>query len=418
MPVRTELVRVARPHLSYNVDVNRAPSSSPLSEPLIVSWENSRNVGSNVRDYRRVIARGGNATTSLSATERSVEIIPGSGGAERWYKLLPKANTYQGMAIEGHRCLFADGNAWPGTGLAMDNSVAINQALTNYYQGVKAVETKLSGLTILGELRESLRMVRRPAQGLRDGLSDYLRTLRVRGSRMRPGSRLDMVRRTWLEYSFGWTPLVSDLNNAITAFFTSDAVKPIFEMVKGTGRDKRIVNRFYWEDSFGLLSSNCMVTTTEEVFVKYFGVYRSEGNGSSNLHHYGFRPSEFVPTLWELIPYSFLVDYFTNIGEILESWSYRFLRPDWTARTIRREGIRKTSQEAFHMYQFSPSTYENVVWGSPGRQTWREKSVERTPLVPLDLPSLEVKVPGNWRQWANIAALTSQLSSTRSALRP
>ena len=415
MPTRLEYRRVARPHIAYNLDVNRNIVGTPSSEPLVVEWNDNRVTGENIPDYRKVIAVGGNATTLLSATERTVEIKPGMGGAERFLKS-NKAGSYQGMGIEGHRCIFSGGTQWPGTGLAMSDSVANNRALTNYYRNTKAVETRFSGLTALGELRESLVMIRNPASLLRHGISRYLRSIRRRSRNVPKNQVGALVSGTWLEYSLGWKPLINDIDGAITAFYTSDAVRPIFEMVKGTGEETRLVNDYVFDDNFGLLSSHCRVRTTEQVHVKYFGIYRSRGNGVSNIHHYGFNPAEFVPTVWELIPYSFLVDYFTNIGEIIESWSYRFVGPEWTAKTVRREAVLQTDQEGFHMTQFLPDLYENNVWGSPGSQTWREKSVSRVPSVPLDIPSLEFQVPGNWRQWANIIALGHQHNTTRQAV--
>jgi len=40
-----------------------------------------------------------------------------------------------------------------------------------------------------------------------------------------------------------------------------------------------------------------------------------------NWNLFGFQPSEFLPTAWELLPWSFLADYFSNIGDCLTAWS-------------------------------------------------------------------------------------------------
>jgi hypothetical protein len=121
--------------------------------------------------------------------------------------------------------------------------------------------------------------------------------------------------------------------------------------------------------------------------------------------------------LWELIPYSFLVDYFTNIGDILTSWSYRFIGLDWASQTVRRVGSRETANQRL---TFDPSFVNSHNRGaytiSPGSTLFRKTSFVRTPSVTLGVPSLELQVPGRWSQWVNILALGLGLDSARKAL--
>jgi hypothetical protein len=228
--------------------------------------------------------------------------------------------------------------------------------------------------------------------------------------------RKSFVRDTWLEYSFGWKPLISDIDSAIRAFYLSKAIHPIFEMVSGYGRDqKKVGSTGSFIGSQGGLQWSYQTEETEEVYVKYYGIYKSSGNGVSDSHYYGFKPTEFIPTVWELIPYSFLVDYFTNIGDIISSWSYRFQAADWVAMLVRREGIKRTLNERIDAAT-SDATFKRSSTGSPGSLRWSKKSFVRTPSVAKELPSLELQVPGMSLKWVNILALSKNLSSARRSL--
>jgi len=297
----------------------------------------------------------------MSGIKIENEYVPGFAYYLQQNRFLPRPSGRLEYEARGSLCYLG----LPSFSLDMATTSADNLALKRYYSAINSVSTKLSGLVFTGELRESLRMIRSPARALRYGVSDYLRHLKRVGPTIAKRKRKSFVRDTWLEYSFGWRPLISDLDSAIDAFYSSKVTKPIFEMVKGSGRDKRVKSFLTNQQaSNGGLIWAYDVEDTEEVFVQYRGVYRSTGNGVSNSHHYGFKPAEFLPTLWELIPYSFLVDYFTNVGDIISSWSYRWQASDWTARLIRRQGQKTTMNEKV-LQPVSDATFLRSASGDP-----------------------------------------------------
>lgn len=379
----------------------------------VVNVTNSVSKAGPLPNWRSLISTGQNATTSMSGSETVVALEPGSCYWERRHRFSPYPTGYRKYSAYGQ----LTGIGVPAMVLDRSESTADNRALSKYYSNLAAVETKFKGLVFAGELKESLAMIRHPAAALRRGISNYLSTAKRRGRKAKKTRRESVVRATWLEYSFGWRPLINDIDSAITAFYSSDSVRPIFEMVKGSGRDKGVVNDTSYQLSNGPLIWSLRKLTTEEVFVQYYGIYQSRGSGVPNLHTYGFRPAEFVPTLWELIPYSFLVDYFSNIGEIVSSWSYRTIGTNWTARLIRREGVIKSYQSNVDHFNTQDGTYNYEQRGSVGSQTNTYKSFVRTPSVTPGLPSLELQVPGKWTQWANLSALSAAHQSASRALR-
>lgn len=371
--------------------------------------------GGSIPKWRQVIAQGGNATTDLVGVRWTFVQEPAH--LEHWlqYKYTTPPIGSRRVVLTGNILpLDIPVHGIPTLGLA--ETSAKNRALTRYYSHVNSVTTKFSGMVFTGELRESLAMIRHPARAFRNGISDYLSFLRRNAGRVTKRRRPSFVRETWLEYAFGWRPLINDIDNAIKAFYASKAAHPIFEMVKGTARDTQTAQSVDDVKDVGALHSlKSHQSTVEEVYVKYFGIYFSRGNGVPNSHAAGFHPGEFIPTVWELIPYSFLVDYFSNIGAILSSWSYRSLVNGWTARTIRRTF---EQQAAGVEYKWTPGSFNEDDYfhgqsGSPGSALYKVVQVARVANAPLELPALELKVPGRWDQWVNIAALSKQLESTR-----
>jgi hypothetical protein len=367
-----------------------------------------------LENYRRLIATGQNATTNMSGVKWNITQIPASLRHE--YRDLRFVNLVKGSKVVLQGNLLSLGFPVGIPTLGLTDISARNLALTRYYSNVASIQTKFKGMVFTGELRESLSMIRHPARALRNGISGYLGFLRKNAGRVAKRHRPSFVRKTWLEYAFGWRPLIADIDNAIDAFYSSKWAHPIFEMVKGTGREESTSLSDTSVIDVGALHDVTFRTwAKEEVFYKYFGIHHNIGNGVSNSHSAGFNPAEFVPTVWELIPYSFLVDYFTNIGNIVSSWSYRFLVNGFTSVTNRRVYQQNLVDIGYKWRMIDP-WYSHSQTGSPGAASYDVTQFARSRDAVLSIPSLELKVPGRWDQWVSIAALTAQLKVARKAL--
>lgn len=377
----------------------------------VFQWTDSVTKAGPLSNYRQVIARGGNATTSMNGIRRTIDFQPGLAYWDRTHPTNPASK----LRYEVDGCYVTAAQQLANFPLA--ETTANNTALTRYYDRINGVNTAFKGMVFAGELRESLNLIKSPARALRRGLSKYLDDIKRYGPRVARARRLSFVRDTWLEYSLGFRPIVADIDNAIAAFYKSDSVKSIFEMVKGSGRHQVIREQAATVPTFGSLSWDRRVLRWEECFIQYYGIQHSYGNGVSNAHVYGFRPSEFLPTLWELIPYSFLVDYFFNIGNIVSSWSYRFIGNGWTAKLIRKTHHTEVSGSPRSFYTVDGSGNIYTGGGSPCRFVTETTSFTRTPSVSPGIPSLEFQIPGMGTKWVNILALSKQHSSASRAIR-
>lgn len=365
------------------------------------------------RDWRNRIRNGLCATTPLNATTMS-HTLEGGSAYGRSTDLIPPVSFDSQYWLSGHMLGTPGSPAIP----SHLTSQATNQSLIRFYRELAAVESKFKGLVFGGELKQTLNMVKSPFKALRGSLSHYLTSVEKRGKKRALKDRTRVVRETWLEYSYGLRPLLSDIDSAIDSFYASKAIKPHFQMVRG----RSSVSEFehIWDDvervTWGVIRVGKSGGDRYSAEVTHYGIYASSGNGRPNEHSYGFSPWEFVPTLWELIPYSFLVDYFTNVGGVLESWSYRFLGPRFTSQTIVRSGVREIVGN-IRATSLSTSSNKVFAYGSGGSHTVSRKSIVREDDVGTILPSLTLKVPGNWSTWTNLAALGDQARATSSRLR-
>lgn len=272
----------------------------------------------------------------------------------------------------------------------------------------------MSGGVFLGELRETLHMMRRPAQGIRDGLSRYLKDAKKRARGVKTPKRKNrVIAATWLEYTFGWSPLIADVYDgakAVGRVVSSINDKPEKVRAESNGEDVSIS-----EGSCGL--ANC--TWSYEITTK--GKVRANLSGAVNFEiarphsvqsAFGLRPHDFFPTVWELIPYSFVVDYFSNIGDIISAASFCTAYLRWVTETDTRE----TTTYSSNFQRTDPPPlidgYQTESKGGhAGSMTRSFKETHR--YIPDSLvPGLSFNIPGI-KQGFNIGALLAQARATR-----
>lgn len=116
---------------------------------------------------------------------------------------------------------------------------------------------------------------------------------------------------TWLEWHFGWDPLIKDI--ATTVNILNQA--PIYHAVRVKGRrisnTEVSVKKSTYNDTY--LTRQISVRTTCGAFIQTSSYNRSVATqlGLTNP----------LAIAWELVPYSFVVDWFANVGTYLQSFT-------------------------------------------------------------------------------------------------
>lgn len=383
-------------------------------------------------NWRDRISRGLSATTTFEAEECTLEYAPGHiflgkwcGGSVNRYGYFQK----DGDLFSGSTSVW---NRPPAAPSIMDSKTR-DEALSYAIKDARSKQTHFRGGNFLAELADTIRGLRNPVKGFRGLLDAYHRNGRKRvkravGRRSLPRTQEDFRRLerdspdvaraaqralgdSWLEANFGWQPLLSD---AVSAYQGLRRLATRIPLARFSGFKENDDPPTYASGTINLQITpmDWTVRTETKYTVHFYGAVKIEVSQptSAKIEEFGVRARDFLPAVWEAIPYSFLIDYFSNIGDIIETVSFPRSDLAWISRTFRNHTIRSTEQVA--IAEFSdpafPASNSNKVFAfqSP-RVKWDRKYVSRTAYSDSIVPSLRFEIPGskNWKKWCNIAAL-------------
>lgn len=139
----------------------------------------------------------------------------------------------------------------------------------------------------------------------------------------------------WLEYRYAIRPIIFEAESLVKALQLTK------ENIRQTARGNAVV-----EESLGSVATRTngptihwgqeyTVETTQRKEVRAGVLFAIDSDIDLLTHALGFNQP--IQSLWELVPFSFIIDWFFNIGEIIATWSPKGdLTPlaSWTTETI------------------------------------------------------------------------------------
>lgn len=206
------------------------------------------------------------------------------------------------------------------------NSNTVNSAKAKYVQKAANLRRSVQGGVVLGELKETIHMIQDTAHLLGHGLSGYFAALKKGKRSLRNASKktkTEFIREQYLQYTYGWGPLTSDIKAGAEAVARLQLSRPERSPVRASASSQIKLSENPTSFTIGNHNVGCnirIIDTTECFLYGAFDTSVPESNAPAAL--FGMSWRDFVPTIWELIPYSFLVDYFTNIGTMITAMSY------------------------------------------------------------------------------------------------
>lgn len=378
-------------------------SQFPVQGPndFVTKWTNTVTHGDNLPGWRDLLRTGGNATTSLTGNKVKAHLTNGNA---RFTQAANYFETLTGTQLVNMSVPTQDPSE-------MDYAKAEAAALGKFHQKMRQVRTTFEGGVFLGELGQTLQMIRNPARGLRKLVDDWrdiaqaIRNQRIRGSlaylkRLKVAEHLADA---WLEVQYGWRPALADIRDASKALEKYTNGRPLHLKrirakgeVSGVSSDTsstRAVGVCRWKTRDRLVGTSTVV---------YRGAMRVAARDPRVMDPalIGFDLSSFVPTVWELIPYSFLIDYFSNVGDIITGWSNLGTELSWCNRTVRRVYKRESWAEKDPAWAINPAPW------LPAKSVFEKQHVLRTKITDISMPAFELEIPrlGSLK-WLNIAAL-------------
>jgi len=399
-------------------------------------WFKQRSYGDNTPGYREQIKLGKNATTSANNYDHEAA----RGG--NWYWQLTGRFEHPSPAVAQTRRLTYRGRYMPAVSAANSfiPSDMDNESIARFIAKARKKQTSiLSGEVIHDWAKTCASFVRVRQIFLRVLRKHTLDTVRLReqllggryGRRHTKKQATKKLAENWLEFNYGIKPTISDLeDSAFACWRIYDRVVNRPESAYAVGKAQRRVTS---ETSVSVPMQNAFALTWASITVKqqittdlevalYGGIRlrTSDQTDSSNgiftgaklaLDEFGLNMSSFVPTLWELIPYSFVVDYFTNVGQVIDCLCFPRSDVLWVNRRIRNQ-VHTVNTPIPELT--TPGNWKivaNTFFADPWETN--TKFVSRNIYLGSLVPSFRLHLPFRDTDWLNMLALIAQAASSR-----
>lgn len=348
--------------------------------------------------FRQQIAALENATTPFEGLLVSVKSSPAS--YHMWW------DYWNGYSEEESRT-----SSHAVSGSLDDPSVvstldAENHARRKLIKEIMQRRSAFQGGKFLAEINDTIRGIKQPLRSLREGLTKFHSTAKKLKSKERGTSLQKALAGTWLEFNFGWKPLANDVESGLDNLKRVSQPRAMKFQVSGTSESRYDIGPIFIHQSSPCIAQiHDKMRKTHRVSCTYRGAYKVLPPSGWDTDSWAVSTEDFLPSVWEAIPYSFAIDYFSNIGTIIEAYSYIPGSISWVAKTLRREVI-------YHQYgvdiivggSFQP---KSRVISSLGYTTLALKRVNRSTVSLNELiPQFTLRVPeAGSMSWLNLAAL-------------
>lgn len=421
------------------VFISGNPSSVPAVPAPIISIAGPRSYDSTSwvtkeidrRDWQKLIANNQCATTFLQGVHRRLDSEPFSAYIKVRKKVGVIGPTYYWDEVEeqasGYYVHSSAGDAFgpPNSPGFSADTAAKNQALGRFIEKALEAQQAFNGSLYLGEARESVRMLTGGVNGIAKRLQRYLdktmksskdtkkRWLKKKGPKppLREVIKSNIADQ-YLQATFGITPLVSDVISAAEALARLH-MGNFLEVVPITAIGKTVATTYPYRYNEAMAHPTLqymrlqplVLDETERlvIFKGAVGVRTSDLSGAAR--YVGLDRYSFLPTLYNLIPWSFVNDYFTNTDEIVNAVAFPKSDIAWVQMTIVNRVRRLTTLE---MTYDASTGYELVGTAlSKGRREWKVTNVNRSRYDDSLVPTFELNGLGtkHWRRAVNILAL-------------
>lgn len=237
---------------------------------------------------------------------------------------------------------YLDGFAYPSMN---QRNLAHNKAYAKFVDKIRSNSASIGNA--MAEWSSSYEMIAQRASQLRKAYSalrkgDIAKTISTLG--ISPKAQRNAERRVskkheasgqWLELQFGWRPLIQDIH---------DAIKVLESPFDYFGKPVKaaIVYPFGIESGGGYLKYNgsgtIIVVFQANAQITNPNLYMAQSMGLINP----------ASVAWEITPFSFVVDWFTNVGQIVDSFTDFAgvtLRDGFTTEFIRGNGLVEASTD-------------------------------------------------------------------------
>lgn len=231
------------------------------------------------------------------------------------------------------------GNEPPGHDAGAVDAVAQAKGLKRLYTRITQGR-KLLGMAYVAEYGKSSQLMRQYAAGVgkafktaSNGLERDLWRLerRLNNSALTSTSNkaariLDLASDHWLRLNFGLKPLIDDTEALVTSInsFNNESQRGarVYRVVGGHSAKNATVNGSpVTADSHTGWKQLLARSRETNVRYKYLAFDAAKREGWAGRDSLGLTPADVLPTLYELLPWSWALDYVSNTGDVIQAFS-------------------------------------------------------------------------------------------------
>lgn len=380
--------------------------------------------GERVENFRTKIEKGLDASSNFSTDRYRVESTPYQGYIDFYHPSTP-------TIVKRQKATWT----YPGETFSHLSSVTASMealVLSKLYDRIRQEKSHLNGLNFVGELRETIHMIRRPAESLVKAAQSLIRLENNKIKKiqsLKPTKKRDamasLVSGSVLEINFGWRPLFSEIAAAAEALARYYNTPLPRSRVSSTVQSKSVSELFGSKTPviaqapgvpviylYGIPYQRVMTDAS----VRYIAFVQSQKSGATSALSrlgdvFGFTAENIIPTLYELTPWSWLADYFSNLGDILSAGTTD------TSSVVSIQKLLRLSS-TFERRMTPDSGSQNVAAAgyvfsgesqTGGFTTVTRTSFSRQPISSLPLPPLVFTTPSNSpSKLANMISVANQ----------
>lgn len=278
-------------------------------------------------------------------------------------------------------------------------------------------------LVTLAEMPRTIKMIYDALRILRHPYQFAKEKLRLTRSAIRnePGKReelLNVAQDAWMQGRFGWRSMIYDIVGHLEALEKDFSIRqtvraglPIKESSASAGPYLRTASYFgsgrpylieNWEGDASIMYR---MGQTGDMLIDF-----------GNFQHFGALDP--LGTAWELVTLSWAVDYFLNIGDILQSLQAYLLldeRVGWTTYQVKAQAkCVMTLGSGEYTWEYEKGVNVTLV---PGLALENAVSKIRTPVVSF-MPNLDARIDLKWMKVLDLAAVVRNLYGRRKTADP
>lgn len=341
--------------LHYNHDASESSTIQDYASPKVKSFTERTMDGEDIFQFHRLKAKG----RLIPYTNFSQVEVSGSATGDYSY-----TNTTSGDSqwFEGNHPYRSE---WILS--AADAKTIAQELLPEAHELVSSsagaiYSTGWDALTFIAELKQTVGLFHNIAKRFADILA-----------------RRDAAS-AWLEYRYGWRQLMFDIIDIDKALHDFDSKRKRYKQRVGMNKDYTYSSNTISEDPIHF-SAEYLVETVVSASL------RGSVIADISPPRIRFDP---ITTAWEKIPYSFVIDWFVQVGSWLNAMNFLTLQREYYAAAGVYATITRTLEQTSFASKPSYSVSRNCTGTSVAQVTLRERStVQLSPTVKLNLDWLK-----------------------------